>query len=67
MLIFKEEFVKLKQAGMYVRFKDVTCQKEEDIVEGKVVEAGEDCAIIETNQGARLYNIANIVWLQVLA
>ena len=63
---FKEEFVRLKELGSYIRFKDTTCRRDEDITEGKVVEVGENCAIIETNDGARLYNIRNIVWLQVL-
>ena len=62
----KEDMLRVKEQGRYIRFKDTSCVSENDVAEGKIVEVGEDCAIIETQDGAKLYSLCNIVWLQIL-
>lgn len=65
---FQEELVKLK--GRQIKFRDTTCLVNEDFLTGEILDVGRDYVIIsvsypDTQKGKKLYNLANIVWLQV--
>jgi len=65
MTSFKEELIKLKEEGCNIWLADSASEKSERYVQGKVLEVGADCAIIETfGEGRKLYNINQIVWVQ---